>query len=388
MHLLASKTTIPIPKVHAYSIAREMGPFGVASYMILEYVEGTMLSEIKLWEADDRQLRHLYTQLADVYIQLRQFEFPAIGRLTPSSYGKVEASRRPITNDMNLQVIEDGLQPLEILDEYCHDGVIRSANDYVSMLLRVAWNAYESGTTKVSNEEEAAYDLFNLDMFSTFVRNEWLDPTLDKGPFVLHHGDLGAYNVLVNDKFDILAILDWEWSRTVPRQLFVPPVWLSGGAFNIISLHGFFFNEHVKKLDMFRAILNEREQKLCGGKRLLSDEWAHVHEKAALLIPHALESWTFIDMVALRYLDRYLNGKREDHTERANAFLAARPEYRVIAANKIRDTVAHHAKLRELGIDSDEDKDKNGDKNGGKNEGKNGGKNEDEKNWNNDEGKG
>ncbi len=44
--LLTSKTTIPIPKVHAYSAAPKKGPFGVASYIILEYVEGTMLSKV------------------------------------------------------------------------------------------------------------------------------------------------------------------------------------------------------------------------------------------------------------------------------------------------------------------------------------------------------
>ncbi len=294
-----------------------------------------------------------------MYIQLRQFEFPAIGRLAPSSSGKgVEVSSRPITNDMNLQVIEDGLKPLEILDEYCTNGVIRSANDYVSMLLRVAWNAYETGTTRVSTNDEAAYDLFNLDTFSTFVRNEWLDPALDKGPFVLHHGDLGAYNVLVNEKFDILAILDWEWCHTVPLQFFVPPIWLSGGSFDIISLLGFFYREHVEKLDMFRAILSEREQELCGSQRLLSDEWARVHEKGALLIPHALESWTFIDIVAERYIDRYRNGRRKDYQERAIAFLAARPEYHDIAAKKIQDTIAYNSSLRELGIDPDEEEDK------------------------------
>jgi aminoglycoside phosphotransferase (APT) family kinase protein len=45
-----------------------------------------------------------------------------------------------------------------------------------------------------------------------------------RGPFVLVHGDLELFNLLVDDNMDIIAVLDWEWSRVVPRQFFIPPL--------------------------------------------------------------------------------------------------------------------------------------------------------------------
>lgn len=59
------------------------------------------------------------------------------------------------------------------------------------------------------------------------ILTEWVKPDYNHGPFVLMHGDLGPYNILVDANLNILSILDWEWSRTVPIQLFVPPSWLT-----------------------------------------------------------------------------------------------------------------------------------------------------------------
>ncbi len=319
--------------------------------MILEYIHGTTLVKLDLKRANNNQLHHLYTQLADIFIQLRRFEFPTIGQFALSSCGEIEARRQPISNNINLQVIE-GLQPLRIMEEHCHGGGLTSANDYVSMLLRMAWNAYETGKTVASNNDEASSDVFNLEMFSTFVQNKWLNPALDQGPFVLDHGDLGLYNIIIDEKtLDILAVLDWEWSRAIPCQFFVPPTWLSGLPLGIISFHGSIYDSHLDKLDMFRTILREREQKLYGGNTLLSDEWACVDEKAGILIPPALESWTFIDLVAERYLDPYLGGQFNDRTARIQALLDARPDYRAVVDSKIQNTIAYRALLRELGFE-------------------------------------
>jgi RIO-like serine/threonine protein kinase len=36
----------------------------------------------------------------------------------------------------------------------------------------------------------------------------------------LVHGNLNPYNLMVNEKIDIVALLDREWSRVVPPQFF------------------------------------------------------------------------------------------------------------------------------------------------------------------------
>lgn len=340
--------------------------------MILGYVRGTPLLKMRkllrlsaddgqLCSTDDSRLRNLYGQLADVFIQLRRFEFPAIGRFAPSPGGGelgLEVSRPPISNCINMQVIE-GLRPLDIMDEYGRgDGVMTSANDHVSMMLRIAWDAYKRGKSLASNHDEAGCDIFNLDMFSTFVRESWLDPGLDRGPYVLDHGDLGLYNILVDeDTLDIVAVLDWEWSRAVPRQFFTPPYWLTGLPLNMISMTSI-YKKHVKKLDVFRSILAERERSFYpDGSTPLSDEWARIHEGGGVLIGPALESWTFIDEVAENYIYYHLGGYHKDRPARIAGLLASRPDYRVDADNKVRDTLVYLAQLREMGVISDDTSD-------------------------------
>jgi hypothetical protein len=58
--VIAVKTTIPIPKLYAYSLARENGPYGIASYMILEYIEGRNLNNVGFKTVTEDQRENLY----------------------------------------------------------------------------------------------------------------------------------------------------------------------------------------------------------------------------------------------------------------------------------------------------------------------------------------
>jgi hypothetical protein len=49
--------------------------------------------------------------------------------------------------------------------------------------------------------------------------------------FPLMHGDLSPGNIILSDDYDVLGIIDWSWSSTVPSQLFGTPF---SGALNFI----------------------------------------------------------------------------------------------------------------------------------------------------------
>lgn len=49
----------------------------------------------------------------------------------------------------------------------------------------------------------------------------------DHGPFPLCHGDFIHSNMIVNDHFDVTAIIDWEGSRTLPLELVAFPGFLN-----------------------------------------------------------------------------------------------------------------------------------------------------------------
>jgi hypothetical protein len=78
----------------------------------------------------------------------------------------------------------------------------------MSMLLDIARNAFEKGRASVYSEEDGNKTLYYHHQFFPFVENNWLNPALDGGPFVLAYGDLNPYNLMVNENMDIVALLD------------------------------------------------------------------------------------------------------------------------------------------------------------------------------------
>jgi hypothetical protein len=56
---------------------------------------------------------------------------------------------------------------------------------------------------------------------------ELVDPAWDAGPFVLRCEGMRFGNMLVDENFNITAVLDWEWAYSAPKQmLHSPPRWL------------------------------------------------------------------------------------------------------------------------------------------------------------------
>lgn len=42
-------------------------------------------------------------------------------------------------------------------------------------------------------------------------------------PYILAHPDLRCGNIMVDDDFHILGIIDWEFTSTIPQQIYIPP---------------------------------------------------------------------------------------------------------------------------------------------------------------------
>lgn len=78
----------------------------------------------------------------------------------------------------------------------------------------------------VTDAEDAAKKYRRLRMLANMVP-ELVDPAWDGGPFVLRCEGMRFGNMLVDEDFNITAVLDWEWSYSAPRQLLhSPPRWL------------------------------------------------------------------------------------------------------------------------------------------------------------------
>ncbi|KAH8695720.1 phosphotransferase enzyme family protein-like protein [Phaeosphaeriaceae sp. PMI808] len=183
LKFLSEKTTIPIPRVH-------LGPF-----IIMDYVDGISLATILkqpteteqdevilATDVDDMKLDYIYEQLAD-YIAISKS--PSLNRWV--------ASERPLTYNMN-------------------------------ELKTVVSNYPISGSTALFTSAKAFLHSLakeHLELISYYC----LD---DTGPFKPYCDDLQPTNMLAHpDTLRITAILDFEFTNTMPAQFaYDPPWWL------------------------------------------------------------------------------------------------------------------------------------------------------------------
>jgi hypothetical protein len=115
--------------------------------------------------------------------------------------------KKTVTIDINIQELE-GLQPSKIQTSFYNDrGLLTSANDYVAMLLQIADNVFAEGRSSVFEEDQSKDVLCHLYIFCKYAE-DWVDRCLDQGLFVLVHGDLEPFNLIVNKNIDIISVLD------------------------------------------------------------------------------------------------------------------------------------------------------------------------------------
>jgi len=332
--LIAEKTKIPVPKIYSYSLGG--GPEPLSSSIILEYVEGQKLSSTPLKSVSDEKQRNLYTSLADIYIQLRRLEFPSIGCLTYDSEG-FNVGKKIVTIDTNMQELE-GLYPSEIQDYFYNEKCyLTSAKEYMEMLLQIADNAFSKGRSSVTDETQGNDALYHLHIFREYAEG-WLDHRLDRGPFVLVHGDLEPFDLIVNENMEITSVLDWEWSRVVPLQFFKPPLWFKIPDTTKLAWN-FVYKDYLKSFDQFLEILKTRERETYGND-VLSDEWAKAKENSGFLVANALENWTDMDWFAHRYINWKCYRGKEDLAQRVERFMVD-PVNRTLIARKLAKGIAY-----------------------------------------------
>lgn len=286
---LSDCTTIPVPKVLAYCL--ENGSDPLSTFVILEYIDGKLLSPAEFYDLSVNDRSELYKSLADVYIQLRRQEFPSIGKLKARGNG-VYIGEKTASIEMNMMQLE-GLDPFSIQNSH-HDerGLLASADTYTKMLLSIGYNAFLKSRNAVT-PDMGLETLYNHFLF-TKQAQDWVDHSLDEGPFVLVHGDFHLRNILVDNKMRLIGLIDWEWSRVVPVQYFIPPLWLSKRDAAQLAYPDSWILYMTRHFSEFLTIVKSQEDKMYGNS-ILHDEWAKQTEDIQPLIANALENWTEVD---------------------------------------------------------------------------------------------
>ena len=300
IRLIVDRTTIPIPRVIASCIDEDPSP--LSTFIILEYIEGEKLLLSKFYSLSDEHRHNLYVTLAQIYIQLRRLEFSSLGCLVRRG-DEFEARKMPASIDINMLDLE-GLHPLGIMNRYYHGEPLTSASSYIKMLLDIADSSFAESQEQMEPDlvEEK---LYNLNLFREFTHS-WIDPRLDQGPFLLSHGDLQCFNLIVGPDFKVTVLLDWEWGCVVPRQLFTPPLWLKYPDLTLLALPPI-YEQYIAALDEFLDKVRSEERKMYGNT-MLADEWDAAKQNGGFLVANALENKSHIDWVSHRYITTQLHG--------------------------------------------------------------------------------
>ncbi|EEP80947.1 predicted protein [Uncinocarpus reesii 1704] len=275
---IAEKTTIPIPRIFGYTITRD-NLLGLP-FLALEYITGKTLHGTDVPRLSKELRSHLFGQLSEIYIQLYRQQFSQIGALTLDS------------NDENSTV------------------------DYAYTVLKLVFNDFYRGKDSVSGEKDAWNYLYGI-FASQGIVMEWVDQAYNHGPFILMHGDLRPPNIFVDENLNIVSVIDWEWSHTVPSQMFLPPSWITGQEL----LNATKWPDHLAfKSDVFQFWADAREwedrhhnpDKKISALLPLTTLWTELLLSDTVFIAYALLKPCYLGNVYWNLLDNTYYGNNPD----------------------------------------------------------------------------
>jgi hypothetical protein len=191
---IASKTSIPLPRIHAYELKRN-NAFG-APYMLMDEVLGKFIRPLPSTPIED--VPHVYGQTAEIVLALSRLTFSKIGLLSS----------------------DDANHGTPDISQYLfHDLSLRNSFTTASECYTTRFQTFldEKRNQVPPHEEWIVFAWLCLQSIPHF-----LIPELDNCPFPLHHPDLNNGNILYNNN-DIVGVLDWTAAGTFPWEIALAP---------------------------------------------------------------------------------------------------------------------------------------------------------------------
>ncbi|KAK4166630.1 hypothetical protein QBC43DRAFT_342722 [Cladorrhinum sp. PSN259] len=193
---------ITLPQIYAYEgLGSQLAADAGAIYMLLEGFYGNTLQDV---EPDLCNLsEHIMTQWTRVQVELATLAYPRIG-----SISSVSTTGEPVIGRL-ASASAEGLR--------CH-GPFSSTAEYFTAVADAAISKLD--LTDTDSNGGLSCTILGAFVFRDIVQNTTLFEDGDaKGRFPLNHMDLGTQNILVDDRFNFRAIIDWEFAQTAPWQV-------------------------------------------------------------------------------------------------------------------------------------------------------------------------
>lgn len=202
MIFLRKHTRIPSPEVFDWACESDpQNPLGDVGFMLIEKLEGEPLN----WQlATPSQKEKVMRQLVDIFLEIEKHPFDALGSIMPAR----DPSAFEIQGFAQHATFRPGNGgPL---------GPFYSSLEAASAEVKLYLDMIASGEIAASYPIDIylAHRL-RLDILTKYGKEILSEP---EGPFYLKHPDDKGDHILVNEAYDIVGIIDWEWCRTVSKE--------------------------------------------------------------------------------------------------------------------------------------------------------------------------
>jgi hypothetical protein len=206
MTYLQKHTCIPTPKIFDWACESDPGNLLGVDYILMEKLDGRPLEWLK---ATPQQKEKVLQQLADMSLEIEKHPFKAIGSLAFSAGGAID-----ILGLAHQSTFRPGKGPIGPFSSLL-EGSRAILESYLEMLASGEIDSCCRVDTYLVHR-------FRLDLISGLLED--LPPS---DQFFLKHPDDKGDHILVNDCFDIVGVIDWEWTQTVSKaEAFCSPCML------------------------------------------------------------------------------------------------------------------------------------------------------------------
>ncbi|KAK4044743.1 hypothetical protein C8A01DRAFT_42645 [Parachaetomium inaequale] len=232
---LREHTTIPLPRVRCWGLADE-SPAQLGSFMIMDFVQSVRLSTFLRQPTDDDQadlilnpaideatLDTIYDQLADYILQTSRLEFPSIGAISKDAASNTwSVTGRPLTFNMNELATSIGYPAGQF-----PNAPFTRTSDYFHTLARQHLLHLQTQRNLSNNEDDVRRRFIARRQFQRRLIPMYcaVDDD-DAGPFRVFCDDMQPANMLIDPRtLRITAVLDWEFTNSMPAQFAHDPPW-------------------------------------------------------------------------------------------------------------------------------------------------------------------
>lgn len=219
VEFVGSRTEIPVPRVIAYGAAHE-NPTDLGPFIIMAWIEGRKMSEILRKDTpgedilnpdiDSRTLGLLYSQMAEILLELWKLDFDCIGCLGQDQQsGQYMVDGPPLTLEVNELMRTCGL------GNRTPSGVYHSSTDYIASLLQLQSTHLRDQQNSVYDSEDCR-EKYACRHLMKAIAFDFISQADNQGPFKLFCEDFGPGNVLVDASLRVTGVIDWEFCYAAP----------------------------------------------------------------------------------------------------------------------------------------------------------------------------